>query len=296
MAKKKEDEIPLESQTIEPGASEAKPEEPETFEIPEDLREKSQEELAKMYVETRKKLGEQGKDWGEKARTLEDKIGALEAYRQQAEDERRLQEMYQPPQAGYQPQPQPEDKPTFDYEHPFASVESYLQQRERRQAEQTQVTMRQRAINEGKYSYQQGRNFAYRDEPELYRGIEREVEQRVYQTYAPFANQGISVKEFVGDPAVWRKAAQNVRLDRGEYDQLRPSKAPPMRATQTEIPSSTKPATTELPGQFDLETTTPDMIAFDKAMADAGGLKVSPEERKKILKSEQDRMFSGERW
>jgi hypothetical protein len=301
MAKKQTDGItsePQEPQVVPgPVAPEPKPADPEPFTMPEELRDKSQEELAKMLQETKKKLGEQGKDFGERAKTLEDKIAGLEAYRQQTEDERRMYEMYNQPQPQQpQYQPQPEDKPTFDYERPLASIESYLQQREKQQATQNQAIVRQKTINEGKFAFQQGRTLAYRDDPELYRGIERDVEQRVYQTYAPFANQGVAVDKFVGDPSIWRKVAQNVRIEREEYDYLRPKKQPPIRPTPSDVPNPAQRQTQELPGQYELDTNSPDIVALEKAIRVEGGIEVSPEERKKILKAEQDRLFKGQRW
>lgn len=297
MAKEtKKDEIT----PIEPGASDIMPEEePKTIEIPPELKEKSQEELARLLQETRKqfddtkkKLGEQGQDLGERLKTMEDR---LEYYRRGEEDRQRLYDMYNQP-ATQSPQSQGPQTPGFNYEDPDGSITKILDARDRQRQEQMRVMARQAAVKEGSAAYRQGRDLAYRQEPELYRGIERDVEQRIYDTYSWLAEKGTSVKDYVGNPGIWKKAAQNIRLEREEYNHLIPRKSPPMSATSTETPQPAKMSSSELPGQFDLSVNDKDMQAFDRALELEAGVKMTPEERKKILKEEQERFARGERY
>jgi len=284
---------PPEEQTL--ATSDAEPKEPETFEIPEDLRGKTDEELAKMVLDTRKKLGEKGQETGEKLKSLEEELKAEKEYRRQREDEARLAELYQqqPSYTGIdpygQPIPQEPAKPRkqFNYEDPYGSMEEYLAEREKRQQQQAHVAARYNATEEGKLSFQEGRQKAFRLDPDLYKGIEREVEQRIFNAYAPLAQGGMSVKQYVGNPDVWRQTAANVRLQSGEFE-LVPKKTRPMKATPTETPTPARPMSDDVPGMYDLDTNDPKMQAWLQVMSK---YKVgqTPDKRKEILRKQQER-------
>jgi hypothetical protein len=82
--------------------------------------------------------------------------------------------------------------------------------------------------------------------PKLYEGIEREVEQAVFQSLAPYANQGYDVSGALMDPKTWESAAAFTRIQKGQYDRL--SFAPqPMSAQAGELPSQTRQAQSEEP-------------------------------------------------
>lgn len=289
--------------------SDLKPEETPTeketeFKIPKEYEGKSQEELVKQLQEKEKLIGKQGQELGERVKSLEDDV---ERYRRDEEDRQRMYEMHsqQPQNLGYDPygrpiyppsaQPEPKEPEPFDYERAGSEVRRIYADERQKEQQRAQVTSQRQSVEEGKYAYQQGRKAAFQEDTDLYKGIEREVEQRVYQTYAPYANMGISVKEFVGNPSIWKKVAQNIRLDREEYDYLVPKKGSPMKAVQTETPTSAKPTTSGIPGQYDLDTSDPDLQAFKAAVKEHGVAK-SPEEVKEIIKKEQERLFKGERW
>jgi hypothetical protein len=282
----------VQPEPVEP-APEPKPEtEPETFEIPDELKGKSQEDLAKMVLETKKKLGEQGDNLGNKVKDLE---AAIERNRQDAEDRQRAYDMYNQPQVNYgvDPygrtlQPEPQTSRQFQYEDADSEVRRIIQEEDAKKQQQFQVGAVQQAQNEGKYAFQQGRQEAYRSNPDLFKGIEREVEQRVFQTYAPYAQKGVSVKEFVGNPDIWNKVAYNVHLDNQDFDRITPRKQPPVQATQTETPTPARTALTETRMTTEMDWNDPETQALLR------GYGKTPEEAREIIEKEQERWLKGE--
>lgn len=299
MAKKEDEALSVKTETSDATETVDAPEDKPETQIPKEYEGKSQEELIQLLQEKEQFIGKQGQELGTKLKDLEEKF---ETYRRDKEDEARMARTYQQPQnVGYDPYGQPiqPDKPEsvnelerFNYERPITEFKKLYAEERKREQEQAKVAQRQQALQTGQISYQKGRNDAYRSNPDLYRGIEREVEKQIQDTYLPYANMGVPVDQYVSDPSIWRKVAQNIRLDREEFDHLVPKKPQPIKAVETETPTPAKPAFGDIPGQFDLDMDE-DMVRWNKAM-EREGLDITPEKRKEILRAEQERLFRGE--
>lgn len=275
---------------LEEVVSEPKPDETPTGtkpEVPKGYEGKSPEELVKILQDYETQIGKQSTELG----TLREDA---ERYRQDLEDQRRMAELYRQPQTSYGQDPYgqrippaqeiPQPKRQFNYEDPESEVVRIMEERDAKKQQQALKMSAQNAVNEGKYAYQQGRQVAYGQNPELFKGVEREVEQRIYNTYAPFAQMGTPVKEFVGDPKVWEKVAYNVHIDRGDFERIKPSKAPPVKPTRTETPQSARTPLAEVAMTTELDWNDPDT---QKVLRDYSKYGINKEEAKKIIEEEQ---------
>lgn len=119
--------------------------------------------------------------------------------------------------------------------HPKETIKKVLQAefetRERASREQRMQVEAQEALA----NYRQGFAAARKENPDLYDGIDKEVTQNLYQAYV----NGIINKHDLTNPDTYRQTAQAMRVFRGEYDKVVPTKkSAPL--TSTEVPKGRK--------------------------------------------------------
>jgi len=167
-------------------------------------------------------------------------IGEL---RQKVSDLERVQQGYAQNYGNYEQQQQqapkpPEEKlPDFNWDKPSESVQSVVKDavaKERQDFVQGQFNANlqraQGAFNKGKQVMSKN---------PIFKGIEKEVEDQIGQFYLPYLQQGTPVDQYIADEQMWIKTAQHIRLNRGEYDKLKPDTTSAVTPTITETPSGT---------------------------------------------------------
>ena len=212
----------------------------------------SKEDLLRVTKEQDTHIGERNREIGELRTRIED----IESTQSQDSG------YYAPPQAPqYAPQPQyqPPQKPEFNWDNPMQSVDERVDSRVAQQASQFMQGQFANNLSRGQYAFQQGKQTMNGD-PKLFEGIEKEVEETVAQYYLPYIQQGVPVEHYLTDRNVWAKTAQHIRLNRGEYDKLKPDTSA-VRYTATETPGRT--TITESSPVLELE---PEDRAFAKQM------------------------------
>lgn len=185
--------------------------------LPEKLSGKSAEEITAQYLELEKKLGEQGRELGElRARVPQ----------------------YQPqPTPYYQPvQPIQPPRFEFDYGKPEESVERIVEARLERERQERAYYEVSRQETEAQLNYNAGKDVAVKSNPRLFEGIERETEAGVQMAYR---NYGLH-PSLLRDPKTWERVAQNIRLERGEFDRLQKPSVQPPQPSHSAVPNQTR--------------------------------------------------------
>lgn len=196
----------------------------------------------KSVDELRKILTDQEKVQGEMSGKIDKFKGDADYWRNKAdavERERQLyaQNLINRPQAPADATVQKETP--FNWEKPIDSVDSRIDQK----LGERDMTMSHQKVaevqEEAKMAFQDGFKRSVRENPHLFEGdtFQDEVVNFMYNYYAPFAEKGMPVSRYVGNPDVWKKVAQNKRLDNQEFDRLQPEKISPVSPTATNIPA-----------------------------------------------------------
>jgi len=209
----------------------------EKFELPEHLKGKTPDELAKMVMDKETQIGKQSTEIGD-LRTNAEKARDDLNYLRGAEEIRRHQESKRLAELETQ-RPEP-DKPKWNYEDPVRSVDERVDTRLRQEKEESFRSRVTANIGVARTSFTEGQKVMEQDKG-LFEGIEEETRNAVFQYYAPYLQAGHDVSQQMRDPKAWRVAAQNIRLNRGEIDRIKASPSPginPVSPTDQEIPGS----------------------------------------------------------
>lgn len=273
-----------EGQTVEPTAAvddttpkddtvpEPKPkDQPPEPTIPKEYEGKSPADLIKMVTDVQKELGGKAKEVGD----LRNNLAFSEQLRGMAEQRVRM----------VQPTQQPEEqKPTWDFQEPIESVEKIVDQRLNARERVAQQYNVQRVREEAQANYAEGRSMSMKRNPELYKGIEREVEDAVYEGF----QRGHAKLNDLKSPDAWDIVAKMIHLRDNRIERLQPAAVQPVETIGGQLPTPAPPGTTEKPFT-DLDYTDRET----QKMVEQYDL--TKEEAEKIIKSEQERVAKGEK-
>ena len=191
----------------------------------------SKEDLLKVVQDQDSHIGERNQEIGE----LRGKVGNLETAQQRYNQTFSNYSQQQPVE---QPQPKTEEKqPDFNWDNPSASMNAAVDRK---------IAAKEKEIIQGQFNanlqraqmaFEKGKQSMSEDP--IFKGIEQDVENQVGQFYYPYLQQGVPVDQHLMDKEMWKKTARHIRLDRGEYDKLKPDTSSAVRPTITETPSQT---------------------------------------------------------
>jgi hypothetical protein len=254
--------------------SEPQPEpKPEPPELPERYQGKGLDEIIKMHQEAEKEKDRLGTEVGKLRGETDDYRNSLAYYQNLAQDLQARQE-----KTGQQPESATPDI-RFDYDNPVPSVRQVVQTEFQRYEEKRKKEEQEREYKEATVNYATGRNVALKGNPDLFRGIEKQVEQGVWQAY-----QGKWVGSHdLRDSKTWENAARLIHMNNEDYDRLVPPKVKPVSSTPTETPSAakTEPPEEEAPN-IELDDFGKEMLAYrPKDMSEQDFLKLVQETRRR---------------
>ena len=204
---------------------------PEPSDIPERFQGKTPEEIIKMYVEAEKEKDRLGTEVGKLRGETDDVKNTASYYQNMAQDlQVRLEK------GGAQPEGQAQPDIRFDYDNPLPSVEQVFEKKFKEYEGKRQKAEQERDYKDATVNYATGRNVALKGNPDLFQGIEKQVEQGVWQAY-----QGKWVgSQDLRDAKTWENAARLIHMNNENYDRLVPPKVTPVSSTPTERPSTAK--------------------------------------------------------
>ena len=255
-------------QKLQPGASD------ETLGGQKKPPEKTAEDLAATIKEYESKLGSQGQELGELKKRL--------AY---MEEEQRRRD-YELAARKTIPEHREELPPTeeideFDYTRPGKSVAEITRKELAKELEKRERTRREydvRMYQEyAKKNYETGWRKAREKNPALFEGIETDVQDLLYQT---FAGGKLGADE-LADDRVWERTAQLLWLERGKPEKIiTKERIDPMRpAGSGNLPEQVKPGLKK-----------EGVYSFDeKSKEIMKGFNLTEEEAKKIIDTERER-------
>ena len=202
---------------------------------------KSADELKAIAKEKDRFIGKQSEEIGG-YRKLAEEVNYLKG---RLEQQPRFDPGYQTGQSGQQPAPiapQPEDE--FDFGQPLKTVDKRIEKKFSDFEKRMNAMNQKRYADESEAAFNRTKPMAYSQEPELYRGIEREVENGLFNAW----KGGSITKDSLSDPRIWHMAAVVIREGRGEGELI-------PRKRQVSAPASEKPSqarrTEEEPITFD---------------------------------------------
>ncbi len=258
------------TQTPEPDVvPEPKPTEPPAPTIPKEYEGKSMEDVIKMVTDAQKELGGQAKTIGDLKNNL--------AYSDQ------LRELAM--QRNREPQPVQAEEPKADwnFEKPIESVEQIVDKRLAAREKKAQEYNLQHVREEAQSNYAEGRRISMKRNPALYEGVEREVENAVYEGY----QRGQAKLYDLRNPDAWDIVAKMIHLRDNRIDRLQPTAIQPVETIEGQLPTPAPPGTTEKPftglDYNDRET--------QKMMEQFG---LTKEEAEENVKGEQEAIARGE--
>jgi len=211
---------------------------------------KSVADVIRMHQELERKLGDQGRELGE----LRGQINRR-------------------PEPTYAPEPPRKEPVKFNYDNPEDSVRNVVRQELDAEAEERGRVESSRQDYEARLNYEAGWREASAKNPRLYQGIENEVKSALYNTY----RGGLVHPSQLRDGRTWERVAQNIRLEREEYDYIVPVKKEPMSKPSTEKPSPTRVQDEKLEDTIELS---------EADRSEAAKWNLSDDEARKIIADE----------
>lgn len=258
---------------------------PETKIEPEVLKQyegKSKEEILEMYVNAQKKIGEQGEHLGSLKKSMED-------LKSEFSQMRRTQNAFESAGQGYQPKeekttPKEPEYPDDDLATYGSMKEYYRRERDKEQKEQRE-SRRHQAFAMATVAHEQGKKAAMQKYPKLFDGISEQVEQAIFSTFRPQAEQGNDVSQSLRDPETWRMTAEWLKLQNRDYDYFKSQDLTPVQPISTETPAAVKTQTQEKKTADTSFTNDRDMYQFIDVMESARGKKFTKEEIEELIKT-----------
>jgi hypothetical protein len=204
---------------------------PEPPVLPERFQGKKPEEIIKMYEEAEKEKDRLGTEVGKLRGETDDYRNNLAYYQNMAQD---LQAKLE--KGGVKPESQIPDV-QFNYDNPLPSIQEVVQRELKKDREAREKTEKEREYQRASMNFATGRSKAMKDNPDLFRGIERQLEQGMWGYF----QKGNVTSDELRDPETWENGARMIHLANKAYDRIVPPKVEPVSSTPTEVPSAAKP-------------------------------------------------------
>ena len=233
---------------------------------------KSVSDLAKELEDAKKRLDERDNQ----LRDLSYKFEYLDNLQKQIQAQRESQPTYQPQQF--------EASVEWDYDKPVDSVKKVVEAERQKWEKELAERERQKQAQEAVTCYTEGRKQSFRQFPKLMEGVEKEVEQAVFESY----RRGIISPYDMRTTEPWFTAAQLIHLRNGNIDRIK-SAIQPMRSSSEELPTSGSTFVAGESSEPALDYTDRETLEVMEQMG------TSREEAEKIVREEQERVRKGKR-
>ena len=125
----------------------------------------------------------------------------------------------------------------FDYSNPVESIQRLVADGVMQYAQYQNTQTRAQNQARANAAFFEGRRVVEANK-ELFAGIERDVEQALISNFKPQLDQGLDISPYIRNPQIWIRAAQNIRLDREEFDKITPKAPAPMMPTPHDTPAA----------------------------------------------------------
>lgn len=201
-------------------------------------KDKSPDELRSMLRDAQKQIGKQANEVGE-VRRLKEEFEALRSELAQ----RQYQQFEQP---RYVPAPPKEEEEEFDFTSVPKSVEKIVERKLQQERQARQMEMARRDALDAQAAFEAGKKEAFKQNPELYRGLEKDLEWQFFNGW----KNGTVDKRTLADPSNWEALAVVMRHQKGDLANVMSRKT--VTAPRMETPTSRRMAEAEDDDTFQL--------------------------------------------
>ena len=249
MAKKEPGNVPApepepKKPVEEPGnVPDSKPE-PEPFDIPERFQGKNLEDVIKMAEKFESEKDRLGTEVGTLRKETDESKNAAFFYQNQAQD---LQGKLE----GRRVQPEGEATPdlTGFYDNPLPLMEQVIQRELKKDRETREKTEGNREVQRASMNFATGRSKSMESNPDLFRGIEKRIEEGMWQYY----KSGRVSADELRDPETWENGARIIHMANKDWERIAPPKVTPVSPTETEKPGAAKTSLEEEAPKMELD-------------------------------------------
>jgi len=180
--------------------------------------------------------------------------------------------------------PKEKQKIEFDIENPIASVQKVVDERIGARGVEDEKAATQRQFLGSKAAYDEG--YRCMDGNPLFEGIEKEVSDKIGSFYGQFiGNPNVPIAEALRNSDNWVKVAQQVRLDRKEYDKVDPGHIEPVDVRGTARPAESRRDRDEFDASLNMED--------EETQAWMKENKLTIDEAQKIITDEAEETLKG---
>jgi hypothetical protein len=216
----------------EPGSVPEPTPEPEPYEPPERFQGKKLKDVIEMFEKTEKERDRSGTEVGELRKELDGTKNSAFYYQNQAQD---LQTKLE--RGGVKPEGEATPDLTGFYDNPLPLMEQVIDSRLKKDREVREEAEQKQEYQRASMNFAVGRSEAMKSDPELFKGIERQLEEGMW---AYWKAKKISVEE-LARTKTWINGARMIHLANEDLDRLVPPKIVPLSPTPTEKPGAAKP-------------------------------------------------------
>jgi len=237
MAVKKPENVPEpEPKKTEPGNVPEPTPEPELYEPPERFQGKELKDVIEMFEKTEKERDRSGTEVGELRKEIDGIKNSAFYYQNQAQD---LQSKLD----GRRAKPEGEETPdlTGFYDNPLPLMEQVASRAVKKDREIREKAEGEQEYQRASMNFATGRGEAMKANPELFKGIEKRVEEGMWAYYKA---KRITAEE-LAKPRTWADGARMVHMANEDYERIVPPKIVPLSPTPTETPGAAKKVLTE---------------------------------------------------
>jgi hypothetical protein len=191
------------------------------------------ETLERQVEEMRSMIGRQAQELGD----ARNENAMLKAGTQPQQFQ---QPMANQPQNPYQPIEEQNQWTTADWENPVSKMEQIFDQR-------FDAWERRREDSIAPQKFEEGKRRAYEQNPELFKGIEQEVENTMRGLYEQGKGQQFRLvtADSMGNPLQWEQLAMNIKFQKEGMKAFQQPATKPVNVTETQTPAETKPPVSE---------------------------------------------------
>ena len=226
--------------------------EPEPSEIPERFQGKNLGQVIEMFEKVEKDRDRSGTEVGNLRKEVDEIKNTASFFQNTA------QELQSKLERG-RVKPEGEETPdlTGFYDNPVPLVQQVIQRELKKDRETRDKTEKEREYQRASMNFATGRGTAMKNNPELFRGIENQLEKGMWQYYQ---KGNVSVDE-LRDSKTWENGARMIHMANENFDRIVPAKVIPVTPTETEKPGTVKTETPEEAPKVELD-------AFGEEMRD----------------------------
>jgi len=224
---------------------------PEPYEPPERFKDKNLGQVIEMFEKAEKDRDRSGTEVGKLRGEVDDFKNTASYYQNMAQDLQRKAEQ------GGKPEGEVTPDLTGFYDNPLPLVRQEIQRELRKDRETRDKTEKEHEYKRASMNFATGRGKAMKDNPELFSGIENQLEKGMWQYYQ---NGNVTVDE-LRDSKTWENGARMIHMANESWDRIVPPKVIPVSPTPTEKPGAAEKTPEEEVPKMELD-------AFGKEMRD----------------------------